>query len=62
MNPDAPDNYLPAEYDDLTALRNHLQEIADGYLEREYDDVVYESLSNTINTIQYVLDRMELGG
>ena len=61
MHPDAPESYLPAEYEDLTALRNHLQEIADGYLERQYDDIVHESMLETINTIQDVLDRMEQG-
>lgn len=60
-DPSEPYRYLPSEYDDLNDLRKHLQEIADGYLEREYEDIVYDSLMQTINTIQHVLDRMEQG-
>ncbi len=60
-NPNEPYRYLPPEYDDLNDLRKHLQEIADGYLKREYEDIVYDSLMETINTIQHVLERMEQG-
>jgi len=60
-HPDSPEEYISHEEEDLTALSNHLQEIADGYLERGYEDIVYESLMQTINTINHVLKRMELG-
>lgn len=60
-NPEVEGRYLSSEYDDLCDLKKHLREIADGYFERQYDDVVWESLIDTINTIQYVLDRMEQG-
>ena len=60
-NPEVEGRYLSSEYDDLCDLKKHLREIADGYFERQYDDVVWESLIETINTIQYVLDRMEQG-
>ena len=61
MNPEDEGRYMPSQYDDLCDLKKHLREIADGYFEREYDDVVWEALIDTINTIQYVLDRMEQG-
>jgi|MDSZ01.1.fsa_nt_gb hypothetical protein len=60
-NPNEPYRYLSSEYDDLCDLKKHLKEIADGYFERQYDDVVWEALTDTINTIQHVLDRMEQG-
>lgn len=60
-DPSKDGRYLSSEYDDLCDLKKHLKEIADGYFERQYDDVVWESLIETINTIQYVLDRMEQG-
>ena len=60
-NPEVEGRYLSSEYDDLCDLKKHLREIADGYFERQYDDVVWESLIETINTIQHVLDRMEQG-
>jgi hypothetical protein len=60
-DPSKDGRYLSSEYDDLCDLKKHLREIADGYFERQYDDVVWESLIETINTIQYVLDRMEQG-
>lgn len=60
-NPETEGRYLSSEYDDLCDLKKHLKEIADGYFERQYDDVVWESLTDTINTIQHVLDRMEQG-
>ena len=60
-SPEVEGRYLSSEYDDLCDLKKHLREIADGYFERQYDDVVWESLIETINTIQHVLDRMEQG-
>lgn len=60
-NPEVEGRYLSSEYDDLCDLKKHLRQIADGYFERQYDDVVWESLIETINTIQHVLDRMEQG-
>ena len=60
-NPEVEGRYMPSQYDDLCDLKKHLREIADGYFERQYDDVVWEALIDTINTIQYVLDRMEQG-
>ena len=60
-NPARPYRYLPTEYDDLRDLHTHLKEITEGYRELQYEDVVWESLSDTINTIENVLERMEQG-